>query len=187
MSDTNMKSIPFSDIDNSDDLNDDIRAFSASLNISETQSASNGGISFELVLQYEGASDMAIHNPLYFIHYVLKSSDETKSFTGVKPPIPLINRKGPIDETTDFDFDILRITKNGKDLNVKEQVNIPIVVFRKGDKQIYNLQISGLTEELPEGTYHLELLFSIVGSETTGAIQSRTLKVQDISVSFKKA
>lgn len=195
MNDPNMKSIPFSDLDNTDHLNEDIKAFSATLNISESQSASNGGIRFELALRYEGTNDIAIHNPLYFVQYVLKGSDETKSFRGVKPPVPLINRKGPIDETTDFSFDILRITKNGEDLNIKEQANTPTVAFRKGDKQIYYLQISespnqqtGKPEDLPEGTYHLELLFSIVGSETTGGdLQSRTLKVQDISVSFKKA
>ena len=190
-----MKSITFSDVENTDDLNEDIKAFSATVNISEAQSASNGGIRFELVLEYEGSNDIAIHNPLYFVQYVLKGSDASKSFKGVKPPIPLINRKVPIDESTDLNFDILRITKNGADLNIKQQVNMPIVTFRKGDKQLYYLQISkhsdeqtGKPEKIPEGTYHMELLLSVVQSDTTqGDVQSRTFKVQEISVSFKKA
>ena len=193
MRELNMKSIRFSDIDNTDELNEDIKAFSATLNISEVQSFAKGGIRFELGLQYQGVNEIAIHNPLYFVQYVLKGSD--RSFTGEKPPILLINRKGPVDEKTDFSFDILRITKNGEDLNINQQVNLPTIPFRKGDNQIDYLQISkhtdrqtGNPQEIPEGTYHLELLFSVVGvGATDGDPQSRTLKVQEIAVSFKKA
>jgi hypothetical protein len=163
------------------------------LNISETQSASQGGIIFELVLQYEGANDLAIHNPIYFVQYVLKGSDQTQMFKGGKPPIPLINRQGPIDETTDFNFDILGITKNGEHLNIREQVNKPIITFQKSDKQSYYLRISRIvnqqtrpSEVIPEGKYHLELILSIVASDSTSdAVQSRTLRVEDVSFSFK--
>ena len=190
-----MKPIPFSDLDNTDDLNEDIKAFSATLNISQTQTAANGGIRFELALEYEGANNIDIHNPLYFVEYALKGSDDSRSFRGEKPPILLINRKGPIDENSDFSFDILRITKNGGDLNIKQQVNSPILGFKKGDQQIYYLQLSkhlnqqtGKAEKIPEGAYHLELLFSLVQSDTSdNDPHSRTLKVQDISVSLKEA
>src|SRR6266849_7437542 len=114
MEDSNMKTINFSDLKNTDCVNKNITAFSAILNISEMQSASNGGINFELGLQYEGTNDIAVYNPIYFVQYILKGSDKAQLFNGGKPPIPLINRKRPIDETTDFNFNILKIKKNGE-------------------------------------------------------------------------
>src|SRR6476660_513123 len=172
MKDPNTKSIPFSDLDNTGELNEEIKAFTATLNISQTQIAANGGIRFEVELEYVGINNIAIHNPLYFVQYVLKGSDQ--SFSGAKPPVLLINRKGPIDEKTDFSFDILRITKNREDLNINQQVNLAIVDFKTGDRQTYYLQISkhttrqtGTPEDIPEGTYHLELLFSLVESNAT--------------------
>src|SRR5262245_57335547 len=194
MNHPNMKTIYFSDLKTADQISGDISAFSAILNIPETQSASQGGINFELCLQYEGANDIAIHNPIYFVQYILKGSDQTQIFKGGKPPIPLINRKGTIDEATDFNFDILGITRNGEKLNVREQVNKSIVTFQKSDKQSYNLRISRIVnqqtrspEVIPEGTYHLELLLSIVASDSTSdAVHSRTLRVEDVSFSYKK-
>jgi hypothetical protein len=188
-----MKTINFSDVKITDGVNENISAFSAILNISELQSVSNGGINFELGLQYSGTSGVAIHNPIYFIQYILKGSDKTQ-FSGGKPPIPLINRKGPIDEMSDFNFNILEIKKNGENLNISEQVNMPTIHFQRGDKLSYHLQISKYLnqqtrkpEDVPEGRYHIELLFSIIGADKTeGSLQSRTLKVQDISFSFVK-
>ena len=189
-----MKTINFSDLKNTDCVNKNITAFSAILNISEMQSASNGGINFELGLQYEGTNDIAVYNPIYFVQYILKGSDKAQLFNGGKPPIPLINRKRPIDETTDFNFNILKIKKNGENLNIGEQVNMPTIHFQRGDKLSYYLQISKYLnqqtrqpEDVPEGLYHIELLFSIIEADTTGSsLQSRTLKVQDISISFIK-
>jgi hypothetical protein len=194
MSDSNPKTIRLSDLKSVDSLDKELSKFSLFLNISEVQSAANGGINFELGMQYEGANDSAIHNPIYFLQYVLKGSDKTLLYKGGKPPIPLINRQGPIDETTDFNFDILRITRNGEDLNIREEVNRPIVTFQNGDKRSYDLQISRLLnqqtrhpEDIPEGTCHLELLLSLVKSDTTGgAVQNRTLGAQDVSFLFEK-
>src|SRR5262245_55724429 len=175
MKDSNMKTINFSDLNNTGGVNSNIAAFSASVNISETQSASSGGISFELSLQYEGTNDIAVHNPIYFVQYILKGRDKAQLFNGGKPPIPLINRKGPIDETTDFNFNILKIEKNGQNLNIREQVNMPTIQFQRGDKLSYYLQIpkkhldqqTRESEDLPEGLYDIELLFSIIEADTT--------------------
>ena len=194
MEGSNMTTINCSDLKNTDGVNKNIAAFSASVNISETQSASSGGISFELDLQYEGTNDIAVHNPIYFVQYILKGSDKAQLFNGGKPPIPLINRKGPIDETADFNFDILKIEKNGRSLNIREQVNLPTIQFQRGDTLRYYLQISRYlnqqtrqSEDLPEGRYHMELLFSIIEADTTeSSRQSRTLKAENISVSFIK-
>ncbi|MGH8685593.1 MAG: hypothetical protein ACREUM_09620 [Nitrosospira sp.] len=194
MNDSNMKTINFFDLKNTDHLNKDIAAFSAVVNISEIQSAASGGINLEFSLQYEGTNNISIHNPIYFIQYILKGTDKAQLFNGGKPPILLINRQGPIDETNDFNFDILRITKNRENLNIRDQVNMPIITFQKGDRQSYSLQISKYVNQqtrqpgdIPEGTYHLELLLSIVGSDAAdGARSSRTLKAQDISFSYKK-
>jgi hypothetical protein len=193
MNNSGVKTISFSDVTDAGHLSKDMRAFAATLNISEAQSALDGGITFELGLQYEGDKDLAVHNPIYYVQYVLKGSDPARTFTGVKPPIPLLNRKGPIDETSDFNFDILGITKNGEDLNVREEVNKPIVTFRKGDRQSYRLRISqfvnqqsGRPEDLPAGTYHVELLLSLIASDATGdAAESRTLRVPYVPVSLK--
>src|SRR5262245_47343223 len=187
--DSNMKTINFSDLNNTDRANNNIAAFSASVNISETQSASSGGISFELSLQYEGTNDIAVHNPIYFVQYILKGSDKAQLFNGGKPPIPLINRKGPIDDTTDFNLNNLKIEKNGESMNIGKQLNMPTIHFQRGDKLSYYLQISKYLDQqtrqpkdVPEGIYYLELLFSIVEADTTGgSLQSRTLKVEDIS------
>lgn len=194
MNDLDMKTVNFFDLKNTDHLDKDIAAFSAAVNIPEIQSAASGGINLEFALQYEGINSISIHNPIYFLQYILKGTDKAQLFNGGKPPIPLINRQGPIDEINDFNFDILRITKNKEDLNIRDQVNMPIVTFQKGDRQSYSLQISKYvnqqtrqSEDIPEGTYHLELLLSIVGSDAAdGAPPSRTLKAQDISFSFKK-
>jgi len=194
MEDSNMTTINFSDLKNTDGVNKNIAAFAASLDISETQSVSSGGISFELSLQYEGTKGIAVHNPIYFVQYTLKGSDKAQLFNGGKPSIPLINRKGPIDETSDFNFNVLKIEKNGRNLNIREQANMPTIQFQRGDKLSYYLQISQYLnqqtrqyEDLPEGVYRLELLFSIIEADTTeGSPQSRTLKVADVSVSFIK-
>jgi hypothetical protein len=182
----NMKTISFSDLKDTAQLDKNIRAFSAVLDFSETQSAADRGISFAIVLEYEGADAIAIHNPLYFLQYVLKGSDKTQQFKGKKAPIPLINRQGPLDETTDFNFDILGILKNGTALTVRDEVNRPTVSFQKGDKQNYRLKISPPTENWSGGDYYLDLLLSIVGSDSSGgAPQSRTLGVQDVAISIK--
>jgi hypothetical protein len=190
MSNSGAKTINFSDASNADHLSEEMSAFSATLTIAEAQPASNGGIIFELGLRYEGADGLAVHNPIYYAQSVLKGSDRTQTFKGGKPPIPLVNRKGPIDETTDFNFDILGITKNGEDLNVRDEVNRPTVTFHKGDRRSYRLRISrymnqqtASTEDIPEGAYHLELLLSLVAGD---AAQSRMLRVPDVSVSFKR-
>jgi len=194
MEGSNMTTINCSDLKNTDGVNKNIAAFSASVNISETQSASSGGISFELGLRYEGTNDIAVHNPIYFVQYILKGGDKAQLFNGGKPPIPLINRKGPIDETADFNFNILKIEKNGRNLSIREQVNMPTIQFQRGDRLGYYLQISKYlnqqtrqSEDVPEGLYHMELLFSIIDADTTeSSPQSRTLKAEDISVSFIK-
>ncbi len=193
MNESNTKIISFFDVNKTDHLTNDMTAFSAVLTIAEIQSVSNGGIDFGLSLQYEGANRIEIHNPIYFFQTILSGRDKTQLFNGGKPPIPLINRKGPINEATDFNFNILAIKKNGDSLNIHEQINLPSIPFQKGDEQSYYLQISKYLnqqtkqlEDIPQGIYHLEILFSIIGADSTeGDLQNRTLKVQDISVSFR--
>lgn len=191
---SNMKIVKFYDVKDSEKLDSDITAFSASLSFLEIQPISNNGINFKLDLQYEGSNDIAIHNPIYFVQYTLKGSDTTQQFIGGKPPILLINRQGTIDEVTDFNFDILQITKNSESLNIREYVNMPSITFHKDDQYSYDLQISKYQnqqtkqfENIPEGTYHLDLNLSIVESDATSSThQSRTLRLQEIYFSVKK-
>lgn len=191
---SNMKIVNFYDVKDSEKLDSDITAFSASLSFLEIQPISNNGINFKLDLQYEGSNDIAIHNPIYFVQYTLKGSDTTQQFIGGKPPILLINRQGTIDEVTDFNFDILQITKNSESLNIREYVNMPSITFHKDDQYSYDLQISKYQnqqtkqfENIPEGTYHLDLNLSIVESDATSStLQSRTLRLQEIYFSVKK-
>lgn len=188
-----MKIISFSDTKKTDYFIKDISTFLAEIAIAEIQFVSNGGIDFEISLLYEGTNNIVIHNPIYFFQYILSGRDKAQLFKGGKPPIPLVNRMLPISEATDFNFNILAIKKNGDCLNIHEQVNMPSISFQKGDKQSYLLQISKFLnqqtkqlEDIPQGTYHLELLFSIIGLETTeGDLQSRTLEVKNISVLFR--
>jgi hypothetical protein len=169
-------------------------AFSAKVNIAEVQPASTGGINFELSLQYEGVNTMKIHNPLHFVQYSLTGSEKTQLFNNTKPPIPLVNRRGAIDATADFGFNILGVVKNGESLNIQEQVNVPTPNFETGDKQSYFLQISeylnqqtGRLEDLPKGNYQLEVIFSIIDAATTAdRPRSRTLKAQNMSITLEQ-
>ncbi|WP_143053069.1 hypothetical protein [Nitrosovibrio tenuis] len=189
-----MKTISFFDLKSIDHLGKDIAAFSAMLNIAEVQAVSNGGINLELSLRYEGTDSIEIHNPLYFVQYILAGSDKTQLFNNTKPPIPLINRQGPIDPNIDFSFNILGIQKNGENQNIHEQVNVPTLTFNKSDRQSYFLQISKYLnqrtrqpEDIPEGIYQLEVIFSIINAgKGANGPQSRTLKAQDISIRLQK-
>ncbi|MBA4142843.1 MAG: hypothetical protein H0X43_07520 [Nitrosospira sp.] len=109
----------------------DIIAFSAMLTIAEKQSPLNGGINFELSLQYEGAGNsIEIHNPLYSLQYILTGSDKTQQLKGGKPPIPLINRQGPISANTDFNFNILGIKKMEKPCLFMSRLPRPLLLSR---------------------------------------------------------
>lgn len=196
MDEMDTKTIRFFDLKNIDHLEKDIASFSATLSVAETQRASNGGINFELSLRYEAPGKIEIHNPLYFIQYSLTGSDKTRLFNNRKPPIPLIHRQRPIDAATDFSFNILKIEKDGGNLNIQEQVRMPTLAFTQGDEQRYFLKISKFInegtrqpEDIPGGNYHLEVVFSIIKAsidgKTTENPQSRTLKAQDIAVLYK--
>lgn len=196
MNEPKIKNVQFSDIRPAETSNADLAGFSAILKIAEAQPVSPRGISFELSLQYNGINRVEIHNPLYFVQYNLTGSDKTQRFDNKKPPIPLVHRQGKIDPATDFSFQILAITRNGQSLDIKEQVNMPILAFTEGDTQKYSLQISRFTdektrqsEEIPEGKYHLEIAFSIVeasiSSKTTEIPESRMLKAEESVVLYK--
>lgn len=190
MDESTVKTLRFFDVENTDHLDNDILAFSAILNIAEAQLSSNGGINFELILEYGGNNSVAIHNPLYFIQYSLADSNKTRLFNNRKPPILLIHRQGPLDATSDFSFEIVGIRKDGQNLNIEEQANAPTLAFSRSDKQRYFLKVSGFIneqtrqrEDIPEGKYQLEVTFSIVEAGSNG--KSRTLKAQDIAISIK--
>jgi hypothetical protein len=196
MDETDIKTVRFFDLKDVDRLDRDIASFSATLNVAEAQYASNGGINFELSLRYVGSARIEIHNPLYFIQYSLTGSDKTQLFNNRKPPIPLIHRQGPIDATADFSFSILKIEKDGENLNIQEQVNMPTLAFTQSGEQRYFLQISKFInegtrqpEDIPAGKYHLEVVFSIIkasiNGKTTENPQSRTLKAPDIAILYK--
>jgi hypothetical protein len=196
MDEPDTKTVRFFDLKNIDRLDKDIASFSAILSVAGSQYASNGGINFELSLRYEAPGRIEIHNPLYFIQYSLTGSDKTRLFNNRKPPIPLIHRQGPIAADSDFSFSILKIEKDGKNLNIQEQANMPTLAFVNGDEQTYLLQISKFINEesrepkdIPAGNYHLEVVFSIIKAsidgKTTENPQSRTLKAQDIVVLYK--
>lgn len=196
MNEPKIKRVQFFDSRPVDTSNAHLAGFSAILNIAEAQPVSARGISFELSLQYNGINRVEIHNPLYFVQYNLTGSGKGQRFDNKKPPIPLIHRQGKIDPATDFSFQILAITRNGQNLDIHEQVNTPILAFTQGGDQKYSLQISRFTdekthqsEEIPEGKYHLEIVFSIVRAGVPGKTvetpESRMLKAQETVVLYK--
>jgi len=195
MDEPDTETVRFFDLKNIDRLDKDIASFLAILSVAGSQYASNGGINFELSLRSEAPRKIEIHNPLYFIQYSLTGSDKTRLFNNRKPPIPLIHRQRPIDAATDFSFNILKIEKDGRNLNIQEQARMPTLAFTQGDEQRYFLQISKFideetrqAEDIPAGKYHLEVVFSIIKAidgKTTENPQSRTLKAQDIVILYK--
>lgn len=186
-----VEEVDFSDVDKNTVPGNNLNAYKARVRYS-AQQHSLEGISFELELTYSGEEASSIHNPLYYIQYLIKLNGEYLR-TNRKAPIPLINRKEPIQFNDDFNFKISGIYLNGKQLDLDTAVNSSIIDFSNNDKILFDLRISeyvnlenGQLMSLQSGIYELEILFSIIGSShEIDDVQTRTLKAQHISIKLE--
>ena len=184
--------LKFFDVDKNTTPNNKLSAYEALIRYSHIQQYSSDGVNFEFEIAYYGKETSSIHNPLYYFQYLMKLSGEYMKIDR-KAPIPLINRKAPIQVDDDFNFKLLGIYKNGESLDLDEVVNSSTIDFDNKDRIIFNLQISEYVNSennqlmsLQPGTYKLELLFSIISSSNEMDNEStRTLKAQEIVITLE--
>lgn len=184
--------VRFANVDTKPALNSRIGAFDALIRFSEIQQASSAGLNFEFEIHYKGDVSCSISNPIYYLLYLIKCNGKYLS-TISKAPIPLVNRRGSIDFNEDFNFDFVKVSRNDIAVDIKEEVNSPIIHFKKNEYINYSLQIpkviNPITKELmamQPDLYELEFTFSLI--DTTNSIddrQFRTLKANNIAIKLE--
>jgi len=166
-----------------------VDSFSALIKISEKFSAAEGSFNFIFILRYNGIEDIVINNPLYYLQYKVQHEGKYLDIDR-HAPIPLINSKSGVN-TDDFNFDISKIEKDGKEINIKEEVNKPSIPFKTEENIFYSLSIPGFLQDgklnrFQQGVYNVSFLFSIIEANIISQHpQNLTLQTNPIIINIE--